>query len=87
LKNGMIRVVIADDSLVFREAIASLLSQDPEILIVANASNGREAYTKCKEYNPDIVLMDVRMPVCDGIEGTKLIKDSFPERRKMSMKP
>ncbi|MDI9482899.1 MAG: response regulator transcription factor [Bacillota bacterium] len=79
MKNGMIRVVIADDSLVFREAIASLLSQDPEILIVANASNGREAYTKCKEYNPDIVLMDVRMPVCDGIEGTKLIKDSFPE--------
>ena len=79
MKNGMIRVVIADDSLVFREAIASLLSQDPEILIVANASNGREAYTKCKEYNPDKVLMDVRMPVCDGIEGTKLIKDSFPE--------
>jgi len=81
LKNDMIRVVIADDSLVFREAIASLLSQDPEILIVANASNGREAYARCKECKPDIVLMDVRMPICDGIEGTKLIKDSFPEMK------
>jgi DNA-binding NarL/FixJ family response regulator len=75
----VIRVIIVDDSLIFRETIASLLSQDPEILIVANASNGKEAYGKCKEYNPDIVLMDVRMPECDGIEGTKLIKSSFPE--------
>jgi len=79
LKNDVIRVIIVDDSLIFRETIASLLSQDPEILIVANASNGKEAYGKCKEYNPDIVLMDVRMPECDGIEGTKLIKSSFPE--------
>ncbi|NLM28629.1 MAG: response regulator transcription factor [Clostridiaceae bacterium] len=79
MKNDVIRVIIVDDSLIFRETIASLLSQDPEILIVANASNGKEAYGKCKEYNPDIVLMDVRMPECDGIEGTKLIKSSFPE--------
>ena len=79
MKNDVIRVIIVDDSLIFRKTIASLLSQDPEILIVANASNGKEAYGKCKEYNPDIVLMDVRMPECDGIEGTKLIKSSFPE--------
>lgn len=79
MEKDIIRVVIVDDSLIFREAIASLLSQDPEILIVANASNGKEAYDKCKEHNPDIVLMDVCMPVCDGIEGTKLIKNSFPE--------
>lgn len=79
MKNGMIRVVIADDSLVFREAIASLLSQDPEILIVANASNGREAYTKCKEYNPDIVLMSLRKYMLKS-------KECFRQKRRRVLK-
>lgn len=74
-----VRIIIADDSFVFRESITTLLSQDPEISIVALASNGREAFELCCEYKPDIVIMDVRMPVCDGIEGTRLIKSHMPE--------
>jgi len=76
---GKVRVIIADDSFVFRESIKSLLSQDPEISVVALASNGGEAFELCRRHKPDVVIMDVRMPVCNGIEGTKLIKKHMPE--------
>mgnify|MGYP003749927973 CR=1 FL=1 len=73
-----IRVMIADDSLIFRETITALLVQDPDISVVASAGNGREAFELCRLYTPDVVLMDIRMPECDGIEGTRLIKSHFP---------
>ncbi len=76
-----IRVMIADDSLIFRETITALLAQDPDIFVVASAGNGREAFALCQQYNPDVVLMDIRMPECDGIEGTRLIKNSFPRMK------
>lgn len=78
MSGNVIRVVIADDSLIFREIITELLAKDPEISVVASASNGMEAFNCCRELNPDVVLMDIRMPECDGIEGTKLIKIHFP---------
>lgn len=78
MSDNVIRVVIADDSLIFREIITELLGKDPEISVVAVASNGKEAFNCCRELNPDVVLMDIRMPECDGIEGTKLIKTLFP---------
>lgn len=74
-----IRVIIADDSLVFRESMKELLSQDPEISVAGLASNGMEAFDLCRVCRPDIVIMDVRMPVCNGIEGTRLIKNHMPE--------
>lgn len=73
-----IRVVIADDSLIFREIITEFLVKDSEISVVDVAGNGREAFNCCREHNPDVVLMDIRMPECDGIEGTRLIKTFFP---------
>lgn len=73
-----VRVIIADDSFIFRESITALLSQDPEISVIALASNGKEAFDLCCQHKPDIVIMDVRMPICDGIEGTKLIKSHIP---------
>lgn len=78
MENKPIHVMIADDSLIFRETITTLLAQDPDILVVASAGNGREAFTLCRQYEPDVVLMDIRMPECDGIEGTRLIKSHFP---------
>lgn len=78
MSENVIRVIIADDSLIFRETITPLLAQDPEISVVAIAANGKEAFHLCEQYHPDVVLMDIRMPECDGIEGTKLIKTSFP---------
>lgn len=76
--NNIIRVIIADDSLIFRETITALLAQDPEISVVASAGNGREACLLCEKFIPDVVLMDIRMQECDGIEGTRLIKSHFP---------
>ncbi len=78
MESKAIRVMIVDDSLIFRETITELLAQDPEIIVAASAGNGREAFELCTQYEPDVVLMDIRMPECDGIEGTKLIKNRYP---------
>jgi len=58
----MIRVLIADDSMILRNGLKTILEQDTGIEVVGIAENGREAYEKCKELHPDVVLMDIRMP-------------------------
>lgn len=73
----MIRVVIADDQAVIREGLKFILEQDKDIKVAGCVGNGNEAYALCGEYKPDVVLMDVVMPICDGVEGTRLIKESF----------
>ncbi len=73
----MIRVVIADDQPVIRDGLRFILEQDNEIKVVACVGNGNEAFSMCEEFQPDMVLMDVVMPVCDGVEGTRLIKETF----------
>ncbi len=69
----MIRVLIADDQPLVRTGLRMILSAEPDIEIVAEASNGREAIAAATEHNPDVVLMDVRMPDVDGIEATRAI--------------
>lgn len=75
----MINVILADDHDLFRDSLKILLEQDEEIRIVAFARNGKEAFELCKQYEPDIVLMDVLMPGCTGVEGVRLIKEEFPK--------
>ncbi|QNU67167.1 response regulator transcription factor [Ruminiclostridium herbifermentans] len=70
----MIKVLLADDQLLFREGVKKILEQDKEITVVGCAENGKEAFKLCEQLSPDVVLMDIEMPVCDGVEGTKLIK-------------
>ncbi len=70
----MIKVVLADDQLLFREGIKKILEHDREIKVVGCAENGKEAFKLCEQFSPDVVLMDIEMPVCDGVEGTRLIK-------------
>ncbi len=73
-----VRLLIVDDQRLLREGIASLLSLQPGVIIVGTASNGQEAITKTQKLEPDVILMDVRMPIMDGVEATAHIKRQFP---------
>lgn len=75
----MIKVLLSDDHGLFRDSLKMLIEQDKEICVVACAHNGNEAYELCKQHQPDVVLMDILMPDCDGIKGVRRIKENFPE--------
>lgn len=76
---GTINIGVIDDEKLIREGIQIILSTYDDIKVVAQGQNGLEAVKLCKEHKVDIVLMDIRMPKCDGVQGTKLIKEKFPE--------
>ncbi|MHB8828112.1 MAG: chemotaxis-specific protein-glutamate methyltransferase CheB [Syntrophales bacterium] len=70
---GQIRVLVADDSELARELIAAILSTDNEIAVVGEAKNGKEAVEKARELKPDIITMDIEMPVMNGLEAIEQI--------------
>ncbi len=76
-----IRVVIVDDQAAFRIGMRALLSTIPGVTVVGEASNGRDAVAVTTRERPDIVLMDVRMPVIDGIAATRAIRAQMPATR------
>lgn len=75
----MIRVLICDDQTVVREGLAAILSTDPEIEVAGLASNGREALDLLEEARPDVVLMDLKMPVMNGVQTTQHLRRIYPE--------
>jgi DNA-binding NarL/FixJ family response regulator len=77
----MTRVVIADDDALMRAGIAELLAGEPEIEVVGHASTGQEAVDRARRLEPDVVLMDVRMPDMDGIEATRAVMRIAPGTR------
>lgn len=76
-----IRVLLVDDQALFREGLETLLSVHKDIQIVGQASNGREAVEVAVKVQPEVVLMDVRMPVLDGVAATGLLKKELPQCR------
>ncbi|GHA20284.1 DNA-binding response regulator [Streptomyces tauricus] len=74
-----ITLVLADDEAMIRAGVKAILATDPEIDVVAEAANGREAITLTLEHRPDVVLMDIRMPVMDGLAATAEIKRQVPQ--------
>jgi DNA-binding NarL/FixJ family response regulator len=71
-----IRVVVVDDQLLVRTGFSAIVSTEADITVVGEASNGAEAVELCARVAPDVVLMDIRMPVMDGVEATRLITRS-----------
>jgi DNA-binding NarL/FixJ family response regulator len=76
-----ITVLCADDHPVVRKGIASLLANQPDIELVAEASGGQQAVELFRRYHPDVTLMDLRMPDLDGIAASRIIRKEFPEAR------
>jgi DNA-binding NarL/FixJ family response regulator len=74
-----IRILVVDDHSVVRQGLKMFLGLDPELEIIGEAENGAEAVRLAAELKPDVVLMDMLMPVMDGIEATKAIRGSMPD--------
>jgi DNA-binding NarL/FixJ family response regulator len=75
----VIRVVIVDDQALFREGLRAVLSVDPELTVLAECSNGEEALLACAEHRPEVVLMDLSMPVMNGVVATRKLKVEQPK--------
>ncbi len=75
------RILIADDHDLFRAGLASLIDAQPDLQVVGQAMDGLEALALTRELHPDLVVMDIQMPVCDGLEATRLILDEWSEAR------
>lgn len=71
----MINIILVDDQLIIREGIKMLLSLDDDIKIIGEGENGKDAINLTKDLNPDVILIDIRMPVMDGVEAIKKIKE------------
>lgn len=77
----MIRVLLVDDQALFREGLSTLLSLHEDIEVVGEAANGQDALTAAAALRPDVVLMDLRMPVLDGVAATRELNRRHPDGR------
>ncbi|HET7214293.1 MAG TPA: response regulator transcription factor [Terriglobia bacterium] len=76
-----IRVIVADDHALVRDGIKALLSLTPDIEVIGEATDGRQAIDKCRELQPDVILMDIAMPGLGGLEATLELKHEAPKTR------
>ena len=74
----MVRVVLVEDNKVFREALELLLALRRDIHVVASVADGTEAVPACREYDPDVVVMDYRLPGLDGVQATRAVRQACP---------
>ncbi len=81
MTNKSITVFLADDHTIVRQGLAKLLEGEPDLIVVGEAKNGREAVNKVEKLRPNIVLMDISMPLLNGIEATRQIKKISPETK------
>jgi len=81
----IISVIIADDHVIFRKGLRTILNEIPEIKVVAEASNGQELLHTLKSQQADIILMDIKMPVMDGLEATEKITQKYPDVRVIAL--
>src|SRR5262249_3019419 len=79
--SNSIRILAVDDHPIVRSGVAALLATQPDMSLVAEASNGREAIQQFRAHHPDITLMDLQMPEMSGLDAMIAIRDEFPEAR------
>ncbi len=80
-KTGSIRILLVDDHAVVRSGLGAVLMSNDDMTLVGEAANGAEAVKLCRSLKPEVVLMDLMMPVMDGVTATKTIHDSLPDIR------
>lgn len=81
MKGRTITIVLADDHTIVRQGLAKLLEAEPDIQVVGEAENGRQAVTKVEELQPNVVIMDIAMPLLNGIEATRQIRKISPHTK------
>jgi DNA-binding NarL/FixJ family response regulator len=78
-KSGLVRVALVEDNRVFREALELLLGLREDVEVVASVDNGNDAVMLCREHDPDVVVMDYRLPGIDGVQATAALRAACPE--------
>ncbi|OGO39063.1 MAG: DNA-binding response regulator [Chloroflexi bacterium RBG_16_57_8] len=81
MNSGQIRVMLVDDHAVVRSGLGAVLASFEDLKLVGEANNGQEAVRLCEQLKPDVILMDLLMPVMDGVTATKAIHDKWPDIR------
>ncbi|MFH7027448.1 MAG: response regulator [Heteroscytonema crispum UTEX LB 1556] len=81
MTDAKIRLLLVDDQMIIRQGLRSLLSAKPDLEVVGEAENGQQAIALVETLQPDVVLMDVRMPVMDGVAATRLICQQFSQTK------
>jgi DNA-binding NarL/FixJ family response regulator len=74
-----VRVALVEDNRVFREALELLLGMRPDVEVVAAIENGNDVVQLCREHDPDVVVMDYRLPGLDGVQATAVLRDECPQ--------
>ena len=78
---NLIRILAVDDHPLLRKGIAALVNAEPDMKLVAEATNGKEAFDAYRSHRPDVTLMDLQMPGADGLDGLNAIRQEYPEAR------
>jgi two-component system NarL family response regulator len=80
-----IRILVAEDHLVARVGVTTIVNMQPDMTVVAEAANGQQAVELYRQHMPDVALLDMRMPILDGVAAAKAIRDEFPGARMIAL--
>ena len=83
--NEKIRILVAEDHLVARVGVTAIVNMQPDMVVIAEATNGQQALELYRQHQPDVVLLDLRMPVMSGVEAATAIRAEFPQARLVAL--